>query len=204
MRRAKTLLDLPIVSLADGRVVGRVRDVIFDPPSGRIAGLLVKESGLLSDARVVPMDRVRSLGDDAVTVPDRSAVQASLRVKPLRRLLNSGVRLAGLHLLTEGGRDLGTIDEVFIGKSGEIVGYELNPGLVEETMRGKRLVPAAELMAAGPDAAIVPDHVEQLVRRPEQDVAALEQAYEVAPEPIRPAGPDQAEDGGSAPALGAA
>ena len=177
MRRAKTLLDLPIISLADGLIVGRVRDVVFDPTGGRIAGLLVREASLLSDARVVPLERIRSFGRDAVTVPDRSAVQPSLRVRPVRRLLNSGVRLTGLHVLTEGGRDLGTIDEVFVGKAGEIVGYELNPGMVEETMRGKRLIPGAEMLTAGPDAAIVPERVEQLIRRPEQDVEALERAY---------------------------
>lgn len=176
MRRAKTLLSLPVISLSDGRIVGHVRDVIFDPPAGRIAGLLLKEASLLSDAWVVPLDRIRSLGRDAVTVPDRSAVQFSLRVRPVRRLLNSGVRLTGLHMLTEGGRDLGTIDEVFIGPDGEVVGYELNPGVVEETMRGKRLVPGAEMLTAGPDAAIVPGHVEQLIRRPEQGVEVIERA----------------------------
>jgi uncharacterized protein YrrD len=187
VRRAKTLLDLPIVSLAEGRVVGRVRDVIFDPPGGRIAGLLVKEASLLSDARVVPLERVRTLGDDAITVPDRHAVQPSLRIRPLRRLLNAGVRLNGLHVVTEGGRDLGTVDEVFIGKAGDIVGYELNLGMVAETMRGKGLIPGADVLAAGPDALIVPERVEQLVQQPEQDVEALERAYGAgrASEPVK-------------------
>ena len=71
MRRAKTLLNLPIISLSDGRVVGHIRDVIFDPQSARIAGFLVREAGWLLDALVVPSDRVRSLGRDAVTVPDK-------------------------------------------------------------------------------------------------------------------------------------
>jgi uncharacterized protein YrrD len=187
VRRAKTLLDLPIISLADGLVLGRVRDVVFNPSGGRIAGLLIREAGLISDARLVPLEKVRSLGRDAVTVPDRSAVVPSIRVRPLRRLLNSGVRLTGLHILTEGGRDLGTINEVFVGPTGEIVGYELNPGVVEETVSGKRLVPGAELITAGPDAAIVAERVAELIRQPAADVATLERADEAeAPEDAAP------------------
>lgn len=182
MRRAKSLLTLPVVSLNDGRVVGHVRDVVFDPQSRRIAGFLLREATWLSDALVVPLERVRSLGRDAVTVTDKAAVQASIRARPLRRLLNSGVRLSGLHVLTETGVDLGTIDEVFISPSGEIVGYELNPGVVEETLRGKRLIPGTELLTAGPDAAIVPAGVEQLIRRPEQLIEVLEGAGEATVE----------------------
>jgi uncharacterized protein YrrD len=188
VRRAKTLLDLPIISLADGLVLGRVRDIVFNPSGGRIAGLLIREAGLFRDARLVPLEKVRSLGRDAVTVPDRSAVVPSIRVRPLRRLLNSGVRLTGLHILTEGGRDLGTINEVFVGPVGEIVGYELNPGVVEETVFGKRLVPGAELITAGPDAAIVAERVTELIRQPAADVAALEQeGASETPEDLAPA-----------------
>jgi uncharacterized protein YrrD len=167
---------MPVISLSDGRVVGRVKDVIFDAPACRISGFLLRETRWLTDALVLPMDRVRSLGRDALMVPDRTAVQPSVRVRPLRRLLNSGVRMVGLHMLTEGGADLGTVSEVFVGPSGEIVGYELEPGLVEETLHGRRLVPASSLLAAGPDAAIVPDDVEELIRRPEQIVEPVDQA----------------------------
>lgn len=182
MRRAKTLLNLPVISLADGLVLGQVRDVIFDPPGGRISGLLLREATFLTDALVVPLEKVRSLGRDAITVPTRSSVLPSIRVRAVRRLLFSGVRLRGLHILTEGGRDLGAIEEVFIGSGGEIVGYELNPGVVSETLHGKRLAPGAELITAGPDAAIFSERVVEFISRPEADVAALE-AAEVESEP---------------------
>lgn len=186
MRRAKTLLDLPVIALSDGRIAGRVRDIVFDPPAGRIAGLLVREAGPFSDALIVPLDRIRSLGRDAVTVPDGAAVQPAHRLKLIRRLLISGVRLAGLHVLTEGGLDLGTIDDVFVGPAGEVLGYELSPGVVEETLHGKRLVPGGELLAAGPDAAVVPDRVEQIIRRPEQRVEAWEQRQAAAAPALEP------------------
>lgn len=182
MRRAKTLLNLPVISLADGLVLGQVRDIIFDPPGGRIAGLLLREATLLTDALVVPLDKIRSLGRDAVTVPTRSSVQPSIRVRPVRRLLFSGVRLTGLHILTEGGRDLGAIEEVFIGNGGEIIGYELSPGVVEVSLRGKRLAPGAELITAGPDAAVFTERVVELIQGPEADVAALEAEARPAPE----------------------
>jgi uncharacterized protein YrrD len=182
VRRAKTLHNLPVISLADGLVLGHVRDVVFDPPGGRIAGLLLREATLLTDALVIPLDKVRSLGRDAVTVPTRASVLPSIRVRAVRRLLFSGVRLTGLHILTEGGRDLGAIEEVFIGSGGEIIGYELSPGVVEATLHGKRLAPGIELITAGPDAAVFSERVVELIQQPEAEVAALEAAESEAGE----------------------
>ncbi|MBI2941060.1 MAG: PRC-barrel domain-containing protein [Chloroflexi bacterium] len=171
MRRAKTVLQLPVVSLADGLRIGIVRDILFDCAGRRIAAFIVAEAGWLKDTQVIPMEQVRSYGRDALTVfnSQSKAIVPASSIRAISRLLHNGVCLTGLHMLTEGGDDLGTIEEIFIAPDGGMVGYEISAGIVRDTMHGRRFVPATEALTVGPDAAIVPDHVEQFVLDQDDD-----------------------------------
>lgn len=190
MRRAKTLLGVPVFSLAEGRLVGRVQDVIFDPPSGRIAGMVLKRSALAIGTRVVPVSRIRSLGSDVVTVEDGKSVRVSLWPRFVRRLPNLGTALNGLLVLTESGEQLGALEEVFVGPAGEILGYELNARLEGPQSSGKRVIPGQGILVVGRDAAIVHDSMAQLIRQPGQEAAHFEQAVsneeERIPETVEP------------------
>lgn len=198
MRRSRTLLNLPVVSLADGQRIGVVRDLVFDCDGSRIAALLIEDSGWLTEPKVVPLDRVRSFGRNAVTVYDRQSIVPGSTVKSIRKLLNNGVLLTGLLMLTEGGNDLGTIEEVFIAPDGAMRGYEISAGVVQDTLNGKRFVPASEVFKVGPDCLIVPDHVETMIL--EQPADIIEKMVAAAPthDPISSeaeASPAMTEDG---------
>jgi len=94
MRRARTIIGLPIISLAEGLRVGQVRDIVFDPDHRTIAALVVSEATWRHDAELIPIEHVRSFGGDAVTIHSLAGLVKAHGQPPLHQLLTSGVKLA--------------------------------------------------------------------------------------------------------------
>lgn len=62
---ADTLKGLAVVSLAEGTRLGRVTDVLFETEPLRVVALQARGAG---GDFVLPFERVRNVGADAVTV----------------------------------------------------------------------------------------------------------------------------------------
>src|SRR5712692_1989481 len=114
MRRARTLIGLPIISLAEGIRVGEIRDLVFDPDRRTIAALVVSEASWRRDAEIVPLDRVRSFGRDAVTIHNLGGLVKARSDVDLYQLMTSGITLDGLLVMTEGGNYLGILEEIVV------------------------------------------------------------------------------------------
>jgi uncharacterized protein YrrD len=165
MRRARTIVGLPVISLAEGLRLGEIRDIVFDPDRRRIAGLVITEATWRRDAEIVPIDRVRSFGRDAVTIHSLEGLIKAKTDQDLYRLLTSGVKVDGLLAMTEGGNYLGIMEEIVVGPRGEMIAYEISAGFAEDLNRGKCLIPADEAVTVGKDVATFPDGVESLIVR---------------------------------------
>lgn len=174
MRRARTIIGLPIVSLAEGLRVGQVRDLVFDPDDRTIAALVVSEASWHHDAELVPIDKVRSFGRDAITIFDLSGLVEARSNRDLHELFSTGVKLDGLLAMTEGGNYLGVIEEVLVGPRGEMLAYEISSGFTEDVQRGKCLLPANEALTVGRDVATFPDGIERQVARQRSDEETIE------------------------------
>jgi uncharacterized protein YrrD len=192
MRRARTIVGLPIVSLAEGLRVGQVRDIVFDPDNRTIAALVVSEATWRHDAELIPMEHVRSFGRDAVTINSLAGLVKARGQPQLSKLLTSGVKLDGLLVMTEGGNYLGILDEMLVGPKGEMLAYEISVGFAEDVNHGKCLLPADEALTVGRDVATFPDGVERLASQPLPDVElepaqALPAGEVRALQPVKPA-----------------
>jgi len=69
--KAATLRRDMAVKGADGKRLGRLRLVCFDPASGKVTTLVIEGRGTPSQ-RLIPMDRVREVGPDGVGIDLRS------------------------------------------------------------------------------------------------------------------------------------
>lgn len=165
MRRARSVIGLPIVSLAEGLRVGEVRDLVFDPDGHTVAALVVSEASWRHDAELIPIEKIRSFGRDAVTISDLSGLIAARSRRELHQLFISGVKLDGLLAMTEGGNYLGIIEEILLGPHGEMLAYEISIGFATDINRGKCHLPAGESLTVGRDVATFPNALEELLDR---------------------------------------
>jgi len=165
MKRASRVIGKPVFSLSEGERLGTVDELVLNPLTNAVVGLVVLTPGFLRKREVVALADVHSLGADAVMLGSKSSLHRAEEVpEPLRSQAEQRVALLGKRLVTEGGRVLGEIVDILFDSSGRIVGYQLSSGLWRDLGTGRPFVPALPgPMHLGRDALIVPDRAADLV-----------------------------------------
>ena len=186
----KHIKGLPVISIADGRKLGKVHHVFFDLTEKRIAGFSVVEDsgGLFSmepeHADLVDVEDVHSLGPAALTLDDA----ASARGTKLAARYGDFVELEDLlkrKVVTAGGVEVGTVASVDFDERGfQLNAIEVSPGF----FKGNRAVLTEHVLSLGPDAVVVVegvlgDEAEAEAAAETQMISASEAAEVLAPPP---------------------
>jgi len=130
-----TLIGMSVLSRASGNKLGAVRDLFVDQASGILNGLTVAaEQGVAA----LPYEEVYSFGRDAIMANDddslRPADEAWLADRPHAR-----EHLFGISVITESGRMLGSIANVFVTLSPPpFVIYEVRESILDKLL-GRQL-----------------------------------------------------------------
>ena len=75
MRLGKDLEGKPIISAADGRILGRAKDVYVDPEINKLMGLFTGMEGVIRRrSQVIPSDDVVLYGIDVILVKDAEVI----------------------------------------------------------------------------------------------------------------------------------
>ncbi len=104
--RARELKGRPVLDVVEARQVGKVEAVVLDPEAGRVVGLMVK-----GDRPVLPVDAVKALGPDAVTVEGADALRLP-QPGPEQRAVDGSLDPLGRLVLADDGTALGTLDDL--------------------------------------------------------------------------------------------
>lgn len=145
------LIGRSVLSRATANMLGQTHDVLIDPARGELAGLCVR----MPDAtlRLVDYGEIYSFGPDAVMINgDESAVP--VEVSPLRVLPLAKSNLTGINVVTEGGRLLGQIANVFIhlGETVLLI-YEVRSSLLDKLLGHALFFQASQARAISADFA---------------------------------------------------
>ena len=162
MRKGKSIIGLKIVSQTDAVELGKVRDLIFDHDTDELLALLVSEKDLfgLIDAQIVPWSEVRAIGPDAVMVGSTASRIKAGDFPRVRDIMNRETALSGTRIVTDDGREIGTLADMYIDdETGKIVGYEVSGGFFSDSLSGKRFMQAIPDMPIGKGVAVVPSIV---------------------------------------------
>lgn len=170
MRPAKELLNKPIYTVDEGRLVGKVQDLYLDTDLRAVTGIFLGSQGLLKrKAELIRREDVVLFGVDAVLVKsfvsvtdDRAAPEAKtwlLREKLLDREAD-----------TPGGIKLGKIGDVLLDDAGRIKALWLSKVTVEGPLAETRELDRSVVLDTGAEDG-----------RLTVDLAALEQHLQGEP-----------------------
>jgi uncharacterized protein YrrD len=156
MQRISHIVGKPIVSAEQGEQVGKVADVLLDPMTQEIVGLVVA-SGLLSSEQVLPFKDVQTFGTDTVVARTAAGVLGPKDWRAERIETSRFSTLKDRLVMTDAGRELGRVKDIHLDEqSGVVAGLEVHgrnfSGLVE-----RRSTVPGRAMTIGPDAVIVSD-----------------------------------------------
>ncbi len=176
MRKGSDIIGKPIVAYDTGEKIGRVRDLIFDQERNHLVALLIQEGGFMSDARVLPLAAIQSIGMDAAIVSRADNIISAKSDPNVAAILDRNNIINGTHLMTVSGQDLGKmVDLYFDETSGAIEGYEVSGGIFADAYSGRSFVPAVQTLRIGEDYAFVPAMVADLM---EEQVGGIKAAVQ--------------------------
>lgn len=189
MMKSGTLLGYRVISRSEGIDLGKVRQVIFDGPNARAAALLLGDKDLfgLVDAQVVTWDQIHEIGENAVIVQNADSRQKAGNLPGMLDLLEQKQLLPGAKIYTEDGTGLGHIKDVLFDAEGAITDYELSSGLLEDTLRGTRFMPAKYHLRMGEEVIFVePQAAKDLRTAPPDYQASLNAVKQQVNETLSP------------------
>lgn len=187
-QKISSLIGMPIFALTNGKRVGTVKDIVFDSQHSRLAALTIEEPGIISsERRILPFDRVKSIGRDAIMVENEDAFVAEANAPEVVRVLEQKSAVTDKRVLTEGGNLLGYVSDIMIDpETGKAQSYELTGGMAKDIAKGRTYVGVPDIVVLGLDAMIVPDQTEIMLAK--QEPGGLVAVYQEAAEEAREVG----------------
>jgi uncharacterized protein YrrD len=165
MLKCKDVIGKKVLSRSDGEKVGSVKDLIIGKDHAAIMALVIEEGGLFSKAKVVPMEKVASIGRDAVIISDSDDVVLADTFAAAKEIMDRDDQLIGKKVFTEKGDEFSAVSDIcFDEESGQILGFEVSGGRVDNVSVGPSYLPMSDIVTIGPDAVLIkPDAVSRLV-----------------------------------------
>lgn len=140
MRLGKDLLDKSIISLTDGRNIGKVKDFYLDEKLEKITAFYLGSEGIFSRrSMLVSRDRITLLGIDAMLAADSDVVLEEAQVTEVGNWLRRQ-DLIGREVDTSGGTKVGVIGDVLVNDAGQVIGFKLARIFVEGPIARKQVI----------------------------------------------------------------
>lgn len=143
--KGRHLLSLPVVINKTGEVLGEVKDLIYDPINNKLLGFILEEGSWFWGTKIIPVDRVEHIREDAVTIESKDLILDSSSQSEAKDLLEKKHKITGYRLQVEDGRVIGTIQDLILDpQAGTITGYEVSSGLIDDLLEGRQDIPVPE------------------------------------------------------------
>lgn len=158
MRYGKDLNNKIIISIADGRQIGQVKDLFMDNDLTTLTGIYVGSEGLLRrKSLMISRESVVVFGIDAVLVKNADVIKDESELTESAHWVRLS-KLKGREIDTPGGTKVGNVGDVIIGEEGNITGFSLSKVAVEGPIADKGMIERFTLIDSGDvDGAITID-----------------------------------------------
>lgn len=156
MLPSKKFLSMPIISLKEGQQIGFVRNLVIDPKTKAVAAFVVDPKGFFKEQRIIPFNRVVSIGENAITVSTESQVEKATNLPDILELLKEKAAVIGIKIMMANGKNLGIVEEFYIDpEDGSIASLDFSDGRIEGLFNGKARLHADDILTMGTDVIIV-------------------------------------------------
>lgn len=161
MKSSNQILGLPVLSIEEGKQIGKVKKLIPNPKQGTVDYLLIEDDFFYLGLKALQFEMVQGIGEFALTVDNSSSLLPVGECKGAVDLLGKKLRIPGLKVMSNKGRLVGTVSEYFVDENtGAIAGCQLIP------LNGDRpagIIPREFILTYGSDFLVVEDGVEDIL-----------------------------------------
>ena len=110
MARYEFVKGLPVITIAEGKHIGKVDDLVVDPERKAVSWLRLHSGGLLGGERLwVSAEAVHGVGEDAITINAEADARAPADAPEAFALVKAKREVIGNKVMTENGERLGEV-----------------------------------------------------------------------------------------------
>lgn len=164
MIKGSEIIGKPVLNFRSGQILGKSQEVVLDSKRQQILAIVYKLGSIFTDSQVIPFEKIKSIGPDAVSINSEEAIIEAKERPEINKQLESNIAVKGLKVITETGKELGSAEDIVADETtGKVRGYIVTAGFVKDTYLGKPFLPSSEVINLGKDAIIVSSLSEQIV-----------------------------------------
>jgi len=159
MQRRKIMLtgkqtqNKALISLTDGKEIGRIKDLYLDEPLKKVAAAFLGSEGIINrKSSAVARDAIQLMGIDAWLVKEPNAAVAPENIPDNATfLLLSDLR--GREIVSEGGTHIGAVEDVIFDNDGDVLGFTLSKIQVKGTLAERKAIARSAFTTIGSKTA---------------------------------------------------
>jgi len=155
-RLAQEYKGKPIISVANGQVIGHLADILIDPETLSVVALVTSRGSMLNRrTEGISASEIRSWGDNAIMVNQSEVIQDVDVTEGNDRWISLFDGLRGRYIVTTDGTRVGQVNDVYFDRSGRLIAYQLGQVDLEELVDDTKRIDAAVTRSLGKDVIII-------------------------------------------------
>lgn len=159
MRISRLSLDMQgfqIISATNGRILGKVEDLLINMKDLKVAGIVTSKGGLF-DSKVEAIQRkdIQVWGEDVILVSDPEVIYPQDNIDGFEEWSSAADQIKGRDVLNTDGEKIAELNDVVVDSIGHIVGYDLSKVFIEGPIEESKRIHVNATQAFGADALII-------------------------------------------------
>ena len=155
MARYEFMKGLPVITMAEGKQIGKIDDLVIDPERKAVGWLRLHSGGMIGGERLwVPTAAVHGVGEDAVTINAEADARTPADAPDALALVKAKRGVIGSKVLTESGERVGEVrDYEFDANTFALTSLSVPPAM--NTVGEILTIPADKVLTIGEDMIVV-------------------------------------------------
>lgn len=155
MRVAQELINNPIISVKEGKELGKLQDFYLDQKLGSITAIYVGKEGLLSRKEtLIKWEDVVTLGADALLVNEANVVLETDQASEIDDYVRRD-DLIGRPIDTPGGTHIGRIGDIVVDEDATVAGFSLSQTYVSGPVAENRAISRSAMVDTGNEDGVM-------------------------------------------------
>ncbi|MCM8756578.1 MAG: PRC-barrel domain-containing protein [Candidatus Omnitrophica bacterium] len=122
--RSKEIIGKEVVSVKEGKKLGRLRSAVIDGVNQRVVGFIVDDEEWFLETKIILFYSIRGMEDELVTIDDSSSVICVKHMDKIQPYLRENIQLINMRIISATGKFIGKIEDfIFNNQTGKIETY---------------------------------------------------------------------------------
>lgn len=120
IKKSVEILNLPIISITEGRELGMSKTLLIDAKNGVVAAITIEDEDWYRGVKLLPYSSVIAIGHDAVTITSSENILTLEDASDYEAMMDANIRIIGTKAITKSGTIQGKVSEIYIGEGGKV------------------------------------------------------------------------------------